>query len=456
MVVAEKVLERVILDRILTSREARCRESQAGFRFGRSCADQIFTLKRILRVRSEWNLPVVAVALDFASAYDSVDRESLFRILEAEGMCCKTLRVIKAMLQGTKARVRIGKEETEEFEIVRGVKQGSVLSPSLFVAVMDWVLHEALDGKVRGIDVDGMEITDLDYADDVLLLTDSIQQAQVAINRVQEAGRKVGLELNAKKTVWLAKNVKPAKLYVNGTEIEKSESIVYLGSQVDADGGMSEEVDRRVNAANRVFWSFRRLWKNNHVSLQTKARVYAASVRSALMYGAENWALTEKQLYTIEVFDRKRLRWIAGIKWSDKISNHQLMEKVKLDTLDTFIMRRRWQWLGHILRMSPKRWPRRVIEWKEDKQYGARRSAGAPKKSWNRIVAKESWDNMQHWPWKELNIKRPKIEYENWKNGDCWLWLRSWAMCSNIWRKIVEFVSSYKSDTACCGPQDPR
>ena len=40
-----------------------------------------------------------------------------------------------------------------------------------------------------------------------------------------------------------------------------------------------------------------------------------------------------KQLYTIEVFDRKRLRWIAGIKWSDKISNHQLMQKVKLPSL---------------------------------------------------------------------------------------------------------------------------
>ena len=153
---------------------------------------------------------------------------------------------------------------------------------------MDWVLHKALGGKVRGIDVDGMEITDLDYADDVLLLTDSIEQAHVAINWVQEAGRKVGLELNAKKTVWLAKNVKPAKLYVNGTEIEKSESIVYLGSQVDADGGMSEEVDRRVNAANRVFWSFRRLWKNNHVSLQPKTK--GKSVRSECEKCVDVWS----------------------------------------------------------------------------------------------------------------------------------------------------------------------
>ena len=88
------------------------------------------------------------------------------------------------------------------------------------------------------------------------------------------------------------------------------------------------------------------------------------------MYGAKNWALTEKQLQTIEVFDRKRLRWLAGIKWFDKISNSDLMEKVKLKKRDTCIVRRRWQWLGHILRMQQQRWPRRILEWKEDEQKG--------------------------------------------------------------------------------------
>ena len=53
MVVAAKVLERVVLNRIRSDREKRCRETQAGFRAGRSCGEQIFSLRRVLEERSE-------------------------------------------------------------------------------------------------------------------------------------------------------------------------------------------------------------------------------------------------------------------------------------------------------------------------------------------------------------------------------------------------------------------
>jgi hypothetical protein len=172
MVIAAKVLERVILNRIRKDREKRCRESQAGFRAGRSCGEQIFSLRRILEERHEWGLPVVAVALDFASAYDTVDQESLFKILEAEGMPPRTLAVVRALMLGSSARVRVDDRESEEFSVRRGVRQGSVLSPVLFVALMDWVLARALNGMSGAVCV-GLHdcLSDLDYADDVLLLT---------------------------------------------------------------------------------------------------------------------------------------------------------------------------------------------------------------------------------------------------------------------------------------------
>jgi len=128
MVVASKILERVILNRIWKEREKRCRESQAGFRVGRSCSEQIFTLRKILQSRSEWNLPIIAVALDFAVAYDSVDREAVLTKLEMEGMGVKTLKVLRAMMTNTIAKVRIGKEFSKEFRSTKRVKQGSILS----------------------------------------------------------------------------------------------------------------------------------------------------------------------------------------------------------------------------------------------------------------------------------------------------------------------------------------
>ena len=53
MVVAAKVLERVLLRRLREVREARCRETQAGFRPGRNCGEQVFSLRRVLEERAE-------------------------------------------------------------------------------------------------------------------------------------------------------------------------------------------------------------------------------------------------------------------------------------------------------------------------------------------------------------------------------------------------------------------
>ena len=109
MVVAAKVLERVVLARVRRDRERRARESQAGFRVGRSCADQVFSLRRVLEERRERGLPTVAVALDFSAAYDSVDRESLWRVLAAEGMGPRTLALLRELGGETESAVRVGR-----------------------------------------------------------------------------------------------------------------------------------------------------------------------------------------------------------------------------------------------------------------------------------------------------------------------------------------------------------
>ena len=83
-----------------------------------------------------------------------------------------------------------------------------------------------------------------------------------------------------------------------------------------------------------------------------------------------------------------------------------------------------------------------ILEWKEDEQNGARRSAGAPKKSWSRLVAKESWEKLQSWRWSKQKISESNIDFESWKKGECWRWLRLYAMYARQRSMIVDFVSS--------------
>jgi hypothetical protein len=212
---------------------------------------------------------------------------------------------------------------------------------------------------------------------------------------------------------------------------------VYLGTQVDAEGGMSGEVGRRISAANAAFWSLSKLWKNTRVSTQIKTKVYVAIVRSSLLYGAENWALTVMEKSMLEVADRNRLRWIAGIRWNDTVSNQELYKRLNVPKIDTFIMRRRWNWLGHILRMSPTRLPKHVLWWKGNVQAGARRSVGAPKKNWLQLVLKESWDKL---PWNVLQIRKP--QWKRWKDSEWLTVLSSLAIERKRWSLVVSSLIS--------------
>ena len=272
----------------------------------------------------------MVVALDFSAAYDSVDRESLWKVLEAEGMGPRTLAVLRALGEGTESAVKVGGKLSSWFRVEEGVRQGSVLSPVLFGALMDWVLREALGPlSDRGVGLavgEGDRMVDLDFADDVFLVASSLADVEEAVAAVETVGGRVGLRLNPGKTVWMADEaVVGDKLKVAGVDVQRSMALVYLGSEVDVGGGLAGEVARRVAAARRAFWGLRRLWKDRRVSRSVKLRVYAAVVRGALLYATETWPARVADVRSLEVFDRWCLRRVVGWTASWGLSNAGLV-----------------------------------------------------------------------------------------------------------------------------------
>jgi len=429
-----KVLERVILGRIRGERDKRTREGQAGFRSGRACADQIFALRELMAGRDQWGLPLVAVALDFSSAYDSVDRDSLWEVLRGEGMGPRTLRVIQAMYRGTSVRVRAGGGESEAFSVDKGVKQGSVLSPVLFVALMDRVLAGALgEGSGCGFFPAVGSVLDLDFADDVLLVGASVGEVQKGVAGVEREGAKYGLRLNPKKTVWVGNRwADRGDLEVGGYRVGRSDSLVYLGVQMDAAGGMAGEVQRRVSVAGGAFWGLKRFWRERGISVKVKARVYVAVVRGAMLYGSETWLLTGREIRALEVAERGFLRYILGVRLRDGLSNRMLMEKVGLSGLGEILTERRWRWLGHVLRMPSVRYPRRVLGWDPDSEEGAFRLPGRPRLTWRAVIMKEGWDSL---PFDRLGIRRP--HWVHWIRGAWRVILGELAGDRARWRLLV-------------------
>ena len=116
------------------------REEQAGFRAGRGTTKQIFILRNILEQAIEWNSNLYTWFIDFEKAFDSVHRDTLWKIMQHYGIQEKYIRLVKCMYDNSECAVINGSGITEWFKIKSGVKQGCNMSGCLFLLVIDWIM----------------------------------------------------------------------------------------------------------------------------------------------------------------------------------------------------------------------------------------------------------------------------------------------------------------------------
>ena len=126
----------------------------------------------------------------------------------------------------------------EWFEVLSGVKQGCVMSDFLFVIVINWVMNKTVESKRNGIRWKlTATLDDLDFADDLALLSSGWSQAQDKLNRLNQFGGKLGLKIKVLRCT-------PGRLdplMIREREVEDVESFVYLGAKVDKQGGTASD-----------------------------------------------------------------------------------------------------------------------------------------------------------------------------------------------------------------------
>lgn len=348
-----KVFTAVLLNRFRSERDPRIRPQQAGFRPGRGCVDQIFTLRHILEQRSKYQQKTYICFIDFKAAFDSIHRDSLWTLMSSDGVPPKLLRLMQEYYSSTSATVRLKGQESTDFEVKTGVRQGCILSPPLFNYVVDYTLSSALR-EHRGVAVGENDyITDLDYADDVALLAESERDLQAALDRIHMVAEGVGLKINPKKTKCLvAPAGTPCSLSLNGEQIEQVDRFVYLGSTFTDDLSCTHEVHCRIGKASSAFNQlYGPLWSRGEISITTKKRVYEAVVRSVLLYGAESWTLSTVEERALSAFDHICMRRILGVSYLDRVSNLDIRERIGIRLPAAYmIQERRMRWFGHVLR----------------------------------------------------------------------------------------------------------
>ena len=380
-----KVLAHLLLMRIRSQLLRYQRPEQSGFTPGKSTTDRILALRVLVERRLEFRQGLLAAYVDLKKAFDSVHRGTLWDILRVRGIPARIIGLMTGLYSGTESAVKCGSGISDFFPVNSGVRQGCVLAPSLFNTCMDWVLGKVVDQSHCGASVGNTKISDLVFADDAVLLAESLDVLVMALEVLHEESKPLGLKVSWTKTKVQAfgglLDDTVQSVQACGEDIEVLESFTYLGSVVHNNGGSGQEVTRRIGLAHGVMNSLNAsIWRCRYLCRRTKIRVFKSLVLPVLLYGCETWTLNSDLERRLNVFGTKCLRRIMGYRWNDFVSNQRLLHETDSRPVISIVRERQLRLYGHVARLPDIDPAHRVLSVRDNPVW--RRPRGRPRNSW--------------------------------------------------------------------------
>ena len=143
-----KLMQIVLLRRLQIGLENLLRENQCGFRPNRSCIDQIYSLRCVIHQSIEYNIPLCINFVDFKAAFDSIDRNFIWRSMQHYGLPVKYIILMKAFYTNTVSAVKVNGELSDWFSVNSGTGQGDIQGPPVFNFYLNFSAHLMEQHKV--------------------------------------------------------------------------------------------------------------------------------------------------------------------------------------------------------------------------------------------------------------------------------------------------------------------
>ena len=268
-----------------------------------------------------------------------------------------------------------------------GVKQGCSMSGFLFSLAIDWIMRRTLEGDNTGIRWKlRSKLNDLDFADDIALLSSTKQQIQQKGRSFNVNSKATGLKINSEKTKLLTLNTTiNEKVQVGDHVIDDVENFVYLGARVSTSGGTEDDIKARLGEARAAYSKLGKNWKNSQLTSKNMIKIFKSNVILVLLYGCKTWRMTQTDEKTLDTILHKSLCRILKIYWPMRITKEEIRRRTGMETISRQVARRRWVWLGHVLRMDHNSYPRIALACIPE----GKRKRGRPRETWRRTVERE-------------------------------------------------------------------
>ena len=169
---------------------------QAGFRSKYSTTDHIHAINQLKEKCREYNIPLCVAFVDYEKAFDSVQTQAILTSLQEQGIEDVYIEIMKDIFTDSSVTVHLHKE-SEKIRIKRGVRSPCLtISPKLFTATLESILRR-LNWENK---IDGEFLSNLRFADDIFLCTETPQDLQQMLQELSDESRRMGLKMNIEKT----------------------------------------------------------------------------------------------------------------------------------------------------------------------------------------------------------------------------------------------------------------
>ena len=273
---------------------------QNGFRPARSTIDSIFTLHTAVTKEFSMGRTIYCAFVDFMKCFDSIPRSLLFQKLLTSGISWNFVEKLKNLYRNIKAKVRCQDNRlTCDFECPAGVRQGCIMSSSLFVCYLNDLEEFLMSNDVNYINIADKRLTVMLFADDLALVDRTAKGLQRKLNLLSQYCEKWDLSVNVSKTKIVPFR-KSGRLMeqecwkYDGESIESVNRFEYLGLLMSTSNSMKKTMEERILKANRAMGIiFGNMKKFGNVPIKIMLKIFDVKIMPVLSYGAEIWGVQD-------------------------------------------------------------------------------------------------------------------------------------------------------------------
>lgn len=298
-------------------------EEQTGFRKGYTTLDHILTIRCILDLYLARRKRLYCCFVDYRKAFDSVDRILLWQKLLSSDINGRFFKVIFNLYKSAKSCVCSGDRSvmSDMFKCLIGVRQGENLSPILFAIFLN-DLESFMANKYKGLPLLKIHMEELLsdddvavylnlfvllYADDTVVLSESPEELQKALDGMHEYCQLNQLSVNVSKTkvmIFSRGKVRNVPIFKFGDDIvEKTDSYKYLGITLNYNNSFIPNLKSLSVVANKAMFALLQKGKDK-LDVDTMLHLFDSTVMPILLYGCEIWGDSK-----IEIIERMHLRF---------------------------------------------------------------------------------------------------------------------------------------------------